>query len=179
MNNCITLLIFIFFKIEFDRRSLFTGWCFHCPLMITMCSGHMLCIFTVFVLLLVHMELVFQQGDRTLLFWVTHSSEVVTVYCIREKCDSNPVHVQQWPPRIYKQWLTPSLKQSHYKLDMTSVTPAIIRGQDSWPLPVVVHVVIRHNATHWLAAEPRSKSCFIMLPTIHCLSYSPSCHCVS
>lgn len=42
----------------------------------------------------------------------------------------------------YKQWLSPSLKQSHYKLDMASVTLAIIRGQDSWPLLVMVHVVI-------------------------------------
>lgn len=65
--------------------------------------------------------------------------------------------------RVHKRWLTPSLKQSRNKLDMTSVTPAIITGQDSWPLPVMVHVAIRRNTTHWLHAEPRSKTCFIML----------------
>lgn len=65
---------------------------------------------------------------------------------------------------VYKQWLSPSLKQIHFKLDMTSVTLAIIRGQDSWPLLVTAHVAIRHNAARWLAATPRRRSGFIMLP---------------
>lgn len=109
-------------------------------------------------------ELVLQQADRTLSCWVTEGSQVVTVYCVRGEwklCDSDPVCVQQWPC-LYTSGDSLSLKQTHYKVDMTSVNPAIITGQDSWPLPVMVHVAIRRNATHWLAAESRSKSCFIM-----------------
>lgn len=56
-------------------------------------------------------------------------------------------------------WLGPSLKPSHYKVDMTSVTPAIITGQDSWPLAVVTHVAVRRYAAAWLAAgAPRAKA---------------------
>lgn len=75
--------------------------------------------------------------------------------------------VRQWSStcstltlHVHELWLTPSLKQSHYKLDMTSVTPAIITGQDSWPLPVMAHVVIRSNTTHWFSAEPHERKLF-------------------
>lgn len=113
-------------------------------------------------------ELVVQQADRTLLCWVTDRSQAVTVYCVRGEwklCDSDPVRVQQWPC-VHTSGDSLSLKQTHYKVDMTSVNPAIITGQDSWPLPVMVHVAMRRNGTHWLAAEPRSKSCFIMLSIV-------------
>lgn len=113
-------------------------------------------------------EFALQQADRTLLCWVTDRSEVVTVYCVRDEwrlCDSDPV-CSTVTLRTHERWLAPSLKQSHYKVDMTSVTSAIITGQDSWPLPVMEHVAIRRNATHWLAVEPRSESCFIMLSIV-------------
>lgn len=110
-----------------------------------------------------------RRADRTLLRWVTDSLDVVTACCVRDGWrlyDSDPACVQQWPPQVHEQWLAPSLKQSHYKVDMTSVTPAIITGQDSWPLPVAEHVAIRRNAAHWLAVEPRSESRFIMLSIV-------------
>lgn len=110
-----------------------------------------------------------RRADRTLLRWVTDSLDVVTACCVRDGWrlyDSDPACVQHWPPRVHERWLAPSLKQSHYKVDMTSVTPAIITGQDSWPLPVAEHVAIRRNAAHWLAVEPRSESCFIMLSIV-------------
>lgn len=110
-----------------------------------------------------------RRADRTLLRWVTDSLDVVTACCVRDGWrlyDSDPACVQHWPPRVHERWLAPSLKQSHYKVDMTSVTPAIITGQDSWPLPVAEHVAIRRNAVHWLAVEPRSESCFIMLSIV-------------
>lgn len=62
-----------------------------------------------------------------------------------------------------KQWLTPSLKQSHYKPDMTSVTLAIIRGQDSWPLLVTAHVAIGRSTDSWLAEAYKSRCSFVML----------------
>ena len=134
--------------------------------MITMCSG------LVFLLRLCFLsfmwELVVRQTDRTLLCWVTDRSQAVTVYCVRgewKSCDSDPVCVQQWPC-VHTSGDSLSLKQTHYKVDMTSVNPAIITGQDSWPRPVTVHVAMRRNVTPWLAAEPRSKSRFIMLSIV-------------
>lgn len=152
-----------------DRRSLLTERCFHSPLMITMCSGYTLCFFTVFVFSLVHARISSPAGQQDIV--MLSDRQIRSCYSILRQ--RRMKIVWQWSSmcstvtlRIHEWWLTPSLKQSHYKVDMTSVTLAIITGQDSWPLPVIVHVAIRRNAMHWLALEPRSKSCFIMLPIV-------------
>lgn len=83
-----------------------------------------------------------------------------------EGCVTAIQYVFNSDPALDERWLAPSLKQSHYKVDMTSVTPAIITGQDSWPLPVMEHVAISRNVTHCLVVEPRSKRCFIMVSIV-------------
>lgn len=99
------------------------------------------------------------DGQFRSCYSVLRQSRMKIVWQWSSTCSTVTLHVHEL-------WLTPSLKQSHYKLDMTSVTPTIITGQDSWPLPVMVHVVIRSNTTHWFSAEPTSESCFIMLSVV-------------
>ncbi len=81
-------------------------------------------------------------------------------------------------PCIHERWLALSLKQSHYKADMTSVTLAIITGQDSWPLPVTVHVEIRiTRLSDWLWS-PGAKAvlkCFLLNQTVRPFSVAANC----
>lgn len=154
---------FFFLKMAYDRRSLLSEWTFHSPLMITMCNGYTLCIllrlcFHPFMRSPVGQQDIVMLSDRQIrsCYSILRQRGMKTVWQWSSTCSTVTL-------RIHQRWLTPSLKQSRNKLDMTSVTPAIITGQDSWPLPVMVHVAIRCNATHWLHAEPRSTTCFIML----------------
>lgn len=126
-------------------------------------------LFTVVVFLLANVRICSPAGGQDIVmlsgrqirscYSVLRQRQMKVVWQWSSVCSTVTLHIHKW-------WLAPSLKQSHYKVDMTSVTSAIITGQDSWPLPVMEHVAIRRNATHWLAVEPRSESCFIMLSIV-------------
>lgn len=152
-----------FFKMGYDRRSLLTERCFHFPLMITMCSGYTLCIFTLFVFSLVHVRTSSPAGRQDIV--MLSDGQIRSCYSALHQRRTRIVW--QWSSmcstvtlRVHQRWLTLSLKQSHYKVDMTSVTAAIITGQDSWPLAVTAHAAIRRNTARRLAAEPTEQKLF-------------------